>query len=303
MIRGYSVDKPVLLYLSGGPGQSDLAYVRVLFDDLSRDFVVVDWDQRGAGKSYSALDPTSTWTVNQAVSDTVELTNYLRQRFNEQKIYLLGESWGSTLGVLSVQQHPELYYAYIGSGQMVSQRVTDQRLYQDMLAYAERTGNTSVASKMRSYGPPPYTDLFAMTYVMSYYEELSPYTPPQAYRDLGSGSGIGPMGIMGSEYNLIEKTNVLRGLVDMGSIMYPQLQTIDFRQDVPKLAVPVYMLVGQHELRARNDLALEWFNQLQAPSKQLYTFADAGHSVVFEEFGAFHQIMTDTVVPATYPVN
>ena len=120
MIRGYNVDNPVLLYLSGGPGQTDLAYSRVLFDDLTRDFVVVGWDQRGTGKSYAALDPTSTLTLDQAVADTIELTNYLRERFGEEKIYLTGESWGTTLGVLAVQRQPELYYAFIASGQMVS---------------------------------------------------------------------------------------------------------------------------------------------------------------------------------------
>ena len=92
MLRGQSIDKPVLLYLSGGPGQSDLPYSRLLFDDLSRNFVVVSWDQRGTGKSYAALDPTSTLTLNQAIADTIELTQYLRERFGEKKIYLLGES-------------------------------------------------------------------------------------------------------------------------------------------------------------------------------------------------------------------
>ena len=92
MIRGTNVNNPVLLYLSGGPGQSDLPYTRVLFEDLAQDFVVVSWDQRGTGKSYAALEPTATLTLEQAVADTTQLTNYLRERFDKQKIYLLGES-------------------------------------------------------------------------------------------------------------------------------------------------------------------------------------------------------------------
>lgn len=74
MIRGYRTDKPVLLYFNGGPGQSGLPFTRVELDDLSRDFVIVDWDQRGAGKSYAALDPTATLTLDQAINDTIELT-------------------------------------------------------------------------------------------------------------------------------------------------------------------------------------------------------------------------------------
>jgi len=303
MIRAYSPDLPVLLYLSGGPGQSDLAYSRVLLADLTDDFVVVAWDQRGTGKSYSALHPAETLTLAQAVADTIELTNYLRERFDEEKIYLLGESWGSTLGVLAVQQRPDLYHAWIGSGQMVSQRETDRRLYADVLALAKETGDTDLVEQMRAYGEPPYADIpYPNATVMSQYERLAPpYTPPQAYIERGMAANLGPYGIMGSEYNLVEKTNVLRGLIDMFTVMYPQLQGIDFRQDVARLEVPVYILDGSAELSARRELALEWFEGLEAPSKRIFTFEAGGHSVVFEQFEAFDRIANEMILPETYP--
>lgn len=302
LIRAHSPDKPVLLYLSGGPGQSDLPYSRVLFDDLSRDFVVVGWDQRGTGKSAAALDPVSALTLDQAVSDTLALSDYLRKRFDEQKIYLMGESWGSTLGVLAVQRQPELYYAWIGSGQMVSQRETDRRLYRDVLALADRNGDAKTAKTMRAFGAPPYADIpYANAFVMAQYDRLyKPYAPPQAYIAKGNAAKLGPYGIFASEYNFVEKVNVLRGLLDVFSILYPQLQDIDFRRDVPRLEVPVYILDGQAELSARRDLTLEWFDQLQAPRKRLFSFENAAHSVAFEQFEAFHQRMLDTVLPETY---
>lgn len=301
MLRGYSTDKPVLLYLSGGPGQSDLPFSRVLVDNLSRNFVVVSWDQRGTGKSYAALDPTSTLTLEQAIADTIELTQYLRSRFQQQKIYLLGESWGSTLGVLAVQRQPELYYAWIGSGQMVSQRETDRRLYQDILTLAAKENDVELAAKMRTYGEPPYADSpYANAFVMQQYDRLSPpYTPPQSYIQRGTAANLGPWGIFAQEYNLVEKVNVLRGLIDMFSVMYPQLQTIDFRQTVKRLEVPVYLLDGAAELKARRELALEWFNALKAPRKELFRFENAGHSVAFEQFEAFDQIMRETILPET----
>jgi proline iminopeptidase len=203
-----------------------LAFIRVLFEDLAQDFVVVDWDQRGAGKSYSALDPTSTLTPDQLVSDTIELTNYLRQRFAAHKIYLTGESRGATLGVLAVQRAPDLYYAFVGSGQMVSQLETDRRLYADVLALAARTGDDALAAKMRAYGEPPYNDVFAMAFVMQQYDALyQPYDPPAAYIERGSAANLGPWGVLGSEYNLIDKLNVLRGAIEMNSVVYPQLET------------------------------------------------------------------------------
>lgn len=303
MLHGRSPDLPVLLYLSGGPGQSDLAYSRVLFADLAQDFIVVGWDQRGAGKSYAALDPTSALTLDQAVADTIELTNYLRQHFDEEKIYLMGESWGTTLGVLAAQQRPDLYHAWIGSGQMVSQRETDRQLYRDVLALAERTGDARLRDQMLAFGEPPYADVpYPNAIVMNNYPRLeTPYTPPRAYIERGTAANLGPYGIFASEYNFVEKVNVLRGLIDMFSILYPQIQHIDFRQDVPRLDVPVYLLDGAAELPARRDLALEWFDALDAPSKQLYTFANAGHSVAFEQFEALHDILMGTVLPETYP--
>jgi pimeloyl-ACP methyl ester carboxylesterase len=302
MLHGRSAELPVLLYLSGGPGQSDLAYSRVLLADLAQDFIVVGWDQRGAGKSYAALDPTNNLTLDQAVADTIELTNYLRQRFDEEKIYLMGESWGTTLGVLAVQQRPDLYHAWIGSSQMVSQRETDRQLYRDILALAERNGDTALRDQMLAFGEPPYADVpYPNAIVMSNYPRLeTPYTPPHAYIERGTAANLGPYGIFGSEYNFVEKVNVLRGLIDMFAILYPQIQHIDFRQDAPQLDVPVYILDGAAELPARRDLALEWFGLLDAPSKRLYTFADSGHSVAFEQFEALHEILTGTVLPETY---
>jgi proline iminopeptidase len=302
MIRAADPDQPVLLYLSGGPGQSDLAYARVLLEPLTADFVVAVWDQRGSGKSYEALDPTSSLTLEQAVADTVELSEYLRTRFEEPKIYLLGESWGTTLGVLAVQDRPDLFHAYIGSGQMVSQRETDRIIWRDLLAYADRTGNGDLYDQILTLGEPPYRDTpWANSVVMGYYPLLeTPYTPPTAYIDRGNASGVGPYGVLASEYTFIDKVNVIRGLVDMFSLMYPQLQGIDFRTDVTALEVPVYVLDGAHELAGRRDLAHQWFEGLTAPHKELITYEDAGHSVVFEEADAFLRLMTESIVPATY---
>jgi proline iminopeptidase len=302
MIRGHSIDNPVLLYLSGGPGQTDLPYTRVLFKDLEEDFVIVGWDQRGTGKSYAALDPVSTLTLDRAISDTIELADYLRARFDEEKIYLLGESWGSTLGVLAVQRQPDRFYAFIGSGQMVSQQETDRRLYKDVLDLAARTGDEILSQKMHAYGEPPYEDMLAYPFVMEQYERLyKPHTPPQAYIERGTAADLGPWGIKGSEYTLVEKVNVLRAALDMFSVMYPQIQGVDFRRDVPSLEVPVYVLDGEAELTSRRDLALEWYAQLQAPIKRIYSFENSAHSTAFEQFEAFHQTLLETILPETYP--
>jgi proline iminopeptidase len=290
----------VLLYLSGGPGQSDLAFSRALLDELTQDFIVVGWDQRGNGKSYADWE-ASAMTLDRAVADAIEVTNYLRDRFDEEKIYILGESWGTTLGVLAVQQRPDLYHAFIGSGQMVSQRETDRRIYEDLVAYAEDTGDAGMLETLEGYGPPPYDTLWAYGFALENYHKIEgEYDPPQAYIDRGEASGVGFWGIMGSEYTPIEKVNLFRGLMDTFDVLYPQLQEIDFREDVPSLEVPVYLLDGEHELRGRRELAHEWFGMLEAPEKQMFTFENAGHSVAFEHADDLHRILLDEILPATY---
>jgi proline iminopeptidase len=301
LIRGYSVDNPVLLYLSGGPGQSDLAYPRALFGDLEKNVTVVSWDKRGTGYSYPALDPAATLTLDDAIAETIEVTNYLRERFHQDKIYLLGESYGTILGVETVQARPDLYYAYIGSGQMVSPRETDLGLNRMMFDYANKTGDEQLAAKMRSFGEPPYKDVYAYSFVMGYYDALAgDFTPPQDYRDLITASGVNPLGVMATEYSLVEKVNVVRGLFDMFSVMYPQLQEIDFRKNTTKLDVPVYIFDAEYELPARRDLALEWYGMLDAPQKHLYTIKNAGHSGVFEGVSEFTRVMNEEILPETY---
>jgi pimeloyl-ACP methyl ester carboxylesterase len=156
---------------------------------------------------------------------------------------------------------------------------------------------------MRAYGEPPYADIpYANAFVMGYYGRLeTPYTPPAAYIERGSQVNIGPFGVLASEYSLVDKVNVIRGLIDMFTVMYPQLQHLDFRRDVPRLEVPVYIFDGGAELSSRRDLALEWFEQLEAPRKRLFTFPDGGHSVLMEHFADLHRILLDTILPETYP--
>lgn len=302
MVRAHSADAPVLLYLSGGPGQSDLPYSRLLFDGLTKHFVVVGWDQRGTGKSYAAFEPLSELTLERAVGDVIELAEHLRARFGEEKVYLLGESWGSTLGVLAAQRRPDLFHAFIGSGQMVSQSLTDRIIWRDLLAYAERNGDWRLYDRVLTLGEPPYDDVpWSNAFVMASYWRLEPpYTPPASYRERGAAANLGFYGVMGSEYSLIEKVNVLRGLVDVFWALYPQLQGLDLRRDAPTLDVPVYLLDGRGELSARRDLALEWFDGLQAPLKRVFTYANAGHSVAFEQFEALERVLLDTVLPETY---
>jgi pimeloyl-ACP methyl ester carboxylesterase len=283
MIRGRSVDNPVLLYLTGGPGGTDIGAIRRDVT-LEQDFTVVAWDQRGAGKSYSALDPTDTFTTEQLVADTVEVTNYLRGRFDEEKIYLVGQSWGSTLGVLAAQQHAELYHAFVGVGQMVSQRETDIMFWEDTLAWAEQTGNTGLVETLRRNGPPPYENLMHYDPFIAREHDWNPYPEFDSNNEM-------PAILFVPEYSWMDRINAFKGFLDTAGTLYPQLQDIDFRQDVATLDVPVYMVLGEHEARGRAVLAEEWFAMVEAPSKESFIFEGSGHRAHFDRPDAFAEVM------------
>jgi len=284
MIRGRSVDNPVLLYLTGGPGGTDIGAIRADVT-LEQGFTVVAWDQRGAGKSYAALDPTDTFTTNQLVSDTVEVTNYLRDRFDQEKIYLVGQSWGSTLGVLAAQQHPELYHAFVGVGQMVSQRETDIMFWEDTLAWAEETGNTDLAETLRRNGPPPYENLIHYDAFIASEHDWNPYPEFDPNNEM-------PAILFVPEYSWMDRINAFKGFLDTAGNLYPQLQGIDFRQDITALDLPFYMVLGEHEARGRAVLAEEWFDMVEAPSKEAFVFEGSGHRAHFDRPGEFAEVMS-----------
>ena len=136
---------------------------------------------------------------------------------------------------------------------------------------------------------------------MLLYERLyAPYTPSEGYLARGEAAGLDPFGVLGSEYGLIDKANVLRGLIDTFEQLYPQLYDLDLRERVPRLEVPVWILDGAAELEARRGPMREWFDRLAAPSKRVVTYEGAAHSVAFEQADAVQRLFVEEILPATY---
>ncbi len=288
MLRGASVDSPVLLFLEGGPGGTAVGSMRIAGEPLETSFVVATWDQRGTGRSASALEDAETITLEQSVRDTIEVTEYLRARFDERRIYLVGSSWGSTLGVLAVQRRPDLFAAYVGTGQMVNQAETDRRMYAESVTYAQREGKVAFAEQLAAIGPPPYDNMLDYPVAISSNPEWHEFARAP---DHSSRSSY-PMNLLVPEFSLTEQVRSASALVDTFATLYPQLQDIDFRRDVHHLDVPVYVALGVHEAAGRSSLVKEWFPTLTAPSKTLVTFDRSGHVPHLDEPGRFADLMT-----------
>lgn len=302
IIRGHDVNKPVLLFLSGGPGASEAARVLRFNSELEKHFVVVIWEQRGCGKSYPSIHPKADLTVDQYVADLIELTDILRERFDEQKIYLVGHSWGTIIGVLAAQQRPDLYHAYVGTAQMVDVQETDQIIYDLVMEHSRKTGDAAFVKTLETQGPPPYfgkspIQPYATLFGREYQIFEAPNIKDPEYRRDGD---ILMLMLKQPEYGWLDRLYYLLGLMNTFNVVYPQLQEMDFRLDATRLDLPVYIVLGRHDMNNPSQIPEEYFHLLESPQKELIFFENSGHGMIWEEASLFHSLMVETVLPETY---
>jgi pimeloyl-ACP methyl ester carboxylesterase len=297
-IRGRDTSKPVLLFLAGGPGGSQLVTERRALGGLEDHFVVINWEQPGAGKSFDAVD-RSTLTPERYITDGIALVNNLRQRFDEDKVYLVGESWGSALGVWIVQRNPEYFHALIGTGQMVAFLENDQICYDFILDLAKKRGDTQKLEQLVKQGPPPYygkgTAMKEAAFLVETYNYMN------ADPNIADDGFNTFQDLAGSEYGLYDKLNWFRGALDTMDSVYPQLWGVDFRQQATRLEVPIYFLIGRYDVNAPPVLAEEYYHLLSAPHKQFIWFDHSGHNPWVTESDRFEEVIVDKVLPETYP--
>ena len=299
-IRGKDVDKPVLLFLAGGPGGSQLVTERRALGKLENHFVVVNWEQPGAGKSFDAVD-RSTLSPERYVTDGIALVQYLRERFGEEKIYLLGESWGSALGVWMVQRNPEYFHAFIGTGQMVAFLENDVMCYDFAMDELQKRGNLEKIERLKKQGPPPYygegVALKESAFLMETFTYMN--TDPNIADD-----GFNTFqDLAGSEYGLYDKVNWFRGALVTMDVVYPQLWDVDFRIQVTELKVPIYFLIGRHDVNAPPVLTEQYYERLNAPHKKLIWFEHSGHNPWVTESTEFVDVVVNKVLAETYSLD
>jgi len=283
-LRGWDKNAPVLLFLAGGPGGTQMAAVRHELAELEKHFVVVNWDQPGSGKSYYA-EKIKNITAQTYIQDGYALTEYLKECFSQDKIYLLGESWGSALGIFLADKYPESYHGFIGTGQMIDFAETERMDYAKSIEIAQSKGDTAVIEKLNANGKPPYYGKDVTWKSAVYLNYLNDYmaSNPEIHnpgyntlRDIAS-----------SEYGLLDKINFIRGIVNTFNHVYQQLYTIDMMKDYTKINVPVYFLLGRHDVNAPTILAEEYMQVLDAPDKKIVWFENSGHSPWINESEKF----------------
>ena len=295
-IKSKDETAPVLLWLHGGPGMPDYFLTQRYPTGLEDSFTVCWWEQRGSGLSYRADIPPETMTVEQFIADTLAVTHYLRHRFGQEKIYLLGHSWGSFIGIQAAARAPELYHAYIGMAQLVYQLTSERLAYDYMLKQFKEHGNRRMVRKLEA-APVTMTGGTPHAYLA---------VRDQAMHHLGIGtthdmksviSGIFLRSFLSREYTLREKVNIWRGRAFSRSFgIWEKVIRTDLTKQVPELDLPVYFFHGIYDYTANYTLAKDYFEKLKAPVKGFYTFEQSAHSPILEEPEKAQKILQEDVL-------
>ncbi|MFA5806269.1 MAG: alpha/beta hydrolase [Melioribacteraceae bacterium] len=269
LIRGEDKNNPLLLFLHGGPAMPAMYLAHKFQRDLEKNFVVVQWDRRCVGKSYNNEIPIESLNLEQLISDTKELVIHLTERFHKKKIYLVGHSWGTFLGMFFVKRYPEYIYAYIGTGQLGEN--DSIKNYQDdfIISRATEENNTEDVNEIKTLGSKVREKLL-FKYGGELYNETSWW--PFMWE-----------GIKSSEYTLYDFYKMVKGL-NLYSEYFSYGQTQPSLPDnIKEVDVPVFFFLGKHDYTTPFQLSQKYFDELKAPLKKIIWFNNSAHFPFYEE--------------------
>ncbi|WEF34125.1 alpha/beta fold hydrolase [Pseudoduganella chitinolytica] len=285
-VRGVDRRNPVLLMLHGGPGYVSMPtswYFQRGWEDF---FTVVQWDQRGAGKTYAANDPVvvgPTMTRARMIADAEEMVAWLRREFGKERIYVLGHSWGSSLGIELARRHPDWLHAYIGAGQIVDGPESERRGLRFALDAARRDRNAVAVRELEALGayaapghPVVLRDLYVQRKWLGYYGG--------AVHGRRNGSHEGAAARLAPEYSDADLRTLWTANDFSAERLLAQTVTLDF-SGWTRFDCPILLFNGRHDRNVSASVAAEWFQQVQAPHKALVWFEHSAHEMFNEEPG------------------
>jgi proline iminopeptidase len=302
-VRGQNVNNPILLFIHGGPGIAFIPLAGSFQGPLEKSFTMVQWDQRGAGKTYASNDRDllrRTMNVLQMEQDTLEVVNYLRNRFKRGKIFVVGHSWGSVLGLWLAHEHPELLYAYVGVGQVVNMERNAQVVYQDTLQQARSRHNEQAIKDLESIAPypPPNPDVDKMFVANQWAAEL--LGPPPSAAGFTSVKRILSAVVSAPEYSLADDYGFVRGQMFSGEILFPELTKVDLSKLGSDFRVPMFFFEGRQDPYCRPSLIWAYSQTIKAPHEEFIWFDHSGHFPFFEEQQKFADELFQRVLPLAH---
>lgn len=276
MIRGTDRRNPIVIFVHGGPGCSEIPYVGKYQEALEDNFTVVHYDQRGSGKSYHFFEDYSHLSTDVLVDDLLALTDYVLEKLEQEKAILIGHSFGTYIGMKSAAKAPQKFHAYIGIGQVADTVASELDSLDYTIEQARLAGNTKDAEKLEL--------------ARGLIEKGEAITPRNLVRKYGGAARLIDDNmdyytgfLLRPEYNLLDVIRFLQGVsATQGMLMAEEART-NIVQIVQKLEIPVYFVMGKYDYMTSARAAKEYFDALEAPVKDFVLFQQSAHYPQFEE--------------------
>jgi pimeloyl-ACP methyl ester carboxylesterase len=287
LIRGQDVSKPLLLFLHGGPGESNMWLAEYTMKELERHFVCVNWDQRGTGKSFQPGPPPESMTIDQFIKDTIAVIELLRASFGQRKALLLGHSWGSVLAMKVAAARPDLLYAVIGMGQVVNNRRGEEISYRYVLERARAEHNRKAIRILEHLGG---SDTYRKGTTFVQRRWLAHYKGVIHALDTAALASIL---LNAPECSLVDCIRGLRrdDLKFSCRLMGDELMGVNLLQEIPELAIPVMFFTGRYDYNVPFALTEQFYESLRAPYKNLIWFEHSAHMPHMEEPEKFQRAL------------
>lgn len=287
MIRGRDQNNPVIIYVHGGPGCSEIPYAAKFQDLLEKDFTIVHYDQRGSGKSYHFNEDYSKLTADVLVDDLLELTDDISKRFGKEKVILIGHSYGTYLATNAAYKAPEKYEAYIGIGQMSNMQESEIDNLNNTISEAKKAGNTEDVKYLEGIAEKIYSGEGATPrdYVGKYGGATRLINMPD-----GDIAGM----LLSREYNLLDIIRYNYGLAKTQAQLLKEVFDKPLLKLVTKLDLPFYFVMGKYDAMTSSNAAKKYFDMLEADQKGFISFEESAHYPQFEEKEKFYNWMCDT---------
>lgn len=294
IIRGTDASRPVMLFLHGGPGSPETIFMKHYNQAIENNFVMVYWEQRGAGKSYTKDIPSESMTFAQMVTDTREVAEYLAMRFGQEKVFLMGHSWGSLLGILTAHEHPECFHAFFGVGQVAQQYRAERISLEWVLDQArERQDDRSVKALAALSFPDSLAD--SNTWI-KYLMRQRNYVNRFGGGITRETTGMWPlvkMVLKAREYTMSDKLNFMKASMFSLEHLWEGVMRTDLFHAIDSMQVPVFIFQGKYDYQTPHVVARAFYEQLRAPKKDFFTFGEAAHSPNMEDPTRFNAIISE----------
>ncbi|HEY0107710.1 MAG TPA: alpha/beta hydrolase [Rhizomicrobium sp.] len=280
-IRGEDRANPVILILHGGPGGA-ISQLAPVFRGWEKDFTVVQWDQRGAGRTFGRNGVhEQPMTYDRMTRDGIEVAQYLLVHLHKKKLILLGHSWGTALGLGMVKAEPGLFFAYVGTGQVVAKEAKEEYLYARLMRRLKTARDADGIARLAALGPPPYKSEADLDVERGVARRFDPPSERDLLRNMA------PVVLFAPGYTLRDIRDYFAGRDFAGASLYREILSFDARKLGTDVAVPFFIFDGAQDSVTPVALARPYFDSIRAPQKAFVVLPGAGHNALLTRPDAF----------------